>query len=170
MLGVFLSFGVDQGGPPAASLGNAGQAYRCLVPLVNRYWLANLASMHNAKKLFNTDISGGLPAVLIKMLASTDPGFVRLLPARPEAWTSGTIEGILGRGRIEIRRLSWDGPSIRAVLVSGKNQEIVLTAPGEIGALTVKSGGASTGPGPDSKSRRLRLPAGAEVQVELRLK
>ncbi len=68
--GGFMSFGLVQLGQASASLGEAELAYRCLVPLLNRYWLHNLASMHNAKKLFNMDISGGMPAVLIKMLVA----------------------------------------------------------------------------------------------------
>ena len=64
-----MSFGVVQLGQAATSLGESEMAYKCLIPLVNRYWLNNLASMHNHKSLFNMDISGGMPAVIIKMLA-----------------------------------------------------------------------------------------------------
>jgi len=46
----------------------------------------HLASMHNHKTLFNMDISGGLPAVIIKMLMASDSGKIRLLPALPDAW------------------------------------------------------------------------------------
>ena len=88
--------------------------------------------MHNAKKLFNTDISGGLPAVLIKMLVASDPGVIRLFPARPAAWPSGTIEGVLCRGQVEIKRLTWDGKTIEAVLRIGQGAGDLLYAPGEI--------------------------------------
>lgn len=43
------------------------------------------------------DISGGMPDVIIKMLANSLPGKVQLLPAVPEQWPQGTIEGILCR-------------------------------------------------------------------------
>jgi alpha-L-fucosidase 2 len=168
--GGFMSFGLVQLGQAATSLGEADLAYRCLVPLLNRYWLHNLASMHNAKKLFNTDISGGMPAVLIKMLAASDPGVIRLFPARPSAWTSGTIEGILCRGQIEIRRLTWDGKTIQAVLKSGKAQDISLFAPGEIKSLAVKKGAAPVRDINETKGRRLSLPAGQEIWIELQLK
>jgi len=168
--GGFMSFGLVQLGQASASLGEAGLAYRCLVPLVNRYWLHNLASMHNAKQLFNMDISGGLPAVLIKMLVSSDPGVVRLLPACPAAWPSGAIEGVLCRGRIEARRLTWNGKSIEVVLKSGKTQEITLLAPGDIAFLAVRGGGASVRSAGNARSRRLSLPAGREITVEIGLK
>jgi hypothetical protein len=168
--GGFMSFGLVQLGQAAASLQDAALAYRCLVPLLNRYWLHNLASTHNAKKLFNMDISGGMPAVLIKMLVASDPGAVLLLPACPAAWHAGTIEGVLCRGQVEIKRLTWSGKTIQAELKSGKTQEISLGAPGEIKTIVVKSGRASVRNSDDAKARRLSLAAGEETLVELELK
>jgi hypothetical protein len=167
--GGFMSFGLVQLGQAAASLGEADLAYRCLVPLLNRYWLHNLASMHNAKKLFNTDISGGLPAVLIKMLVASDPGVIRLFPALPSAWPSGTIEGVLCRGQVEINRLNWDGPIVRLSVRSAKAQDVLLYAPAEIKAISVKKGAVSIRTLNDVKGRRLSLPAGQDVEVELQL-
>jgi hypothetical protein len=108
--------------------------------------------------------------VLIKMLVFSDPGRIDLLPARPAAWPSGTIEGVLCRGQIEIKRLHWDGTSIRAVLLSGVRQEIDLGAPAEIASMTVTKGDARVLEGKDRASRRLSLPAGREVEVELSLR
>ena len=168
--GGFMSFGLVQLGQASASLGEADLAYRCLVPLLNRYWLPNLASMHNAKKLFNTDISGGLPAVLIKMLVAADPGVVRLFPALPSAWPSGTVEGVLCRGQIEVKRLAWNGRTIHVTLKSAKAQDISLYAPAEIKTLAVKRGEAPVRSLNDVRGRKLSLPAGREVSVELELK
>ena len=116
------------------------------------------------------DISGGMPAVLIKMLVFSDPGRIDLLPARPAAWPSGTIEGVLCRGRIEIKRLHWDGKSIQAVLLSGVQQEIDLSAPAEIASMRVTKGDAKVVDAKDRASRRLSLPAGREVEIELNLR
>ncbi|MCJ7486282.1 MAG: alpha-L-fucosidase, partial [Candidatus Aminicenantes bacterium] len=167
--GGFMSFGLVQLGQASASLGEADLAYRCLVPLLNRYWLHNLASMHNAKKLFNTDISGGLPAVLIKMLVASDPGVIRLLPACPAAWPAGTIEGVLCRGQVEIIRLTWNAGTILAAFKTSKTQDISLYAPEEIKAISVKKGQAAIRNLNDPRGRRLSLPAGQEVLVELQL-
>ena len=49
--GGYMSFGLVQTGQAAASLGDA-----------------DLASTHNYRQLFNMDVSGGMPAVLIMML------------------------------------------------------------------------------------------------------
>jgi len=157
-------------GQASSSLGDADLAYRSFVPLVNRYWLHNFASMHNAKKLFNTDISGGMPSVLIMMLAASDPGRIRLFPARPAAWPKGTIEGILCRGQIEIKRLAWDGKAIAATFLSAKTQDVRVSAPAEIATAAVTKGTAGIRAAGDAKSRMLSLPAGREIAVEFRLK
>jgi len=166
----YMSFGLVQLGQASTSLREPELAYRCLVPLINRYWYDNLASTHNAKKLFNMDISGGMPAVLIKMLAASEPGRIDLLPACPAAWPSGTIEGVLCRGQIEIRRLHWDGKSIQAVLRSGVRQDILLGAPGAIGNFSIKRGDGKVLGAADPMDRRLSLPAGTDIEIELVLK
>ncbi len=125
----FMSFGLVQLGQAAASLGEGELAYRCLTHLVNRFWLNNLASMHNHRSLFNMDISGGMPAVIIKMLVASEPGKIKLLPALPRAWPKGSIEGVRCRGEIEITSLTWDGELVRATLVSSKAQSLILELP-----------------------------------------
>jgi alpha-L-fucosidase 2 len=165
--GGFMSFGLVQLGQASASLGEADLAYRCLVPLLNRYWLPNLASMHNAKELFNMDISGGMPAILIKMLVASDPGVIWLLPACPAAWPSGTIEGVLCRGQVEVVGLTWDGKKIQAVLRSSKTQTLTLVAPGEIKTIALTKGSASLQGANDARARQLCLRAGEDAQVEI---
>jgi len=135
-----MSFGLVQLGQAATSLGEGELAYECMQHLVNRFWLNNLASMHNHRSLFNMDISGGMPAVLIKMLVASDPGSVSLLPALPAKWTSGSIEGVLCRGQVEVRKLSWKDNILEVTLISGKDQEINLELPSEIAGISVIRG------------------------------
>jgi hypothetical protein len=165
----FMSFGLTQLGQTATSLGEGEIAYHCLKHLVNRFWLNNLASMHNHRSLFNMDISGGMPAVIIKMLVSSDPGTVRLLPALPEAWPKGTIEGVLCRGAIEVKRLHWDGKNIRATLASKTAQTITLELPGVIREISASQGEVKA-PGKAPNQRQLTLPAGEDVTIIIGLK
>lgn len=166
----FMSFGVVQLGQAATSLGESELAYQCLVHLVNRYWLHNLASMHNHKSLFNMDISGGMPAVIIKMLVASEPGKVQLLPALPAAWPSGTIEGVLCRGQIEIKRLHWDNNLILVSLVSARKQSITLEAPTEIANISVKKGDALIREIGKKNGRMLILPAKQGITLEIKIK
>jgi hypothetical protein len=136
----FMSFGLVQLGQAATSLGEGELAYECLQHLVNRFWLNNLASMHNHRSLFNMDISGGLPAVLIKMVVASQPGKISLLPALPAKFPEGSIEGVLCRGQVEIKKLFWSEQSIYVNMLSKKNQELSLELPSEIKNISVQNG------------------------------
>ena len=166
----FMSFGLVQLGQAAASLGERELAYDCLRHLANRFWLNNLASTHNHRSLFNMDISGGMPAVIIKMLVASDVGRVQLLPALPAAWPSGRIDGVLCRGAIEVRRLQWKGQQIEVTLYSAKSQTIVLELPAEIAQLSVTRGLAKAGPAVRDSHRTLALSSGQPVTLAIRLK
>lgn len=163
----FMSFGIVQLGQVSASLGHGDIVHHCLQHLVNGFWLNNLASMHNRRALLNMDISGGQPAVMIKMLADSFPGKVRLLPALPSAWTKGTIEGILCRGAITINRLHWDGNKVAVEMTSPKAQEITLVLPRAI--TDIQADGATVAQGANSSELQITLPAGVKVSLTVQL-
>ena len=167
--GGYMSFGLVQLGQAATSLGDKALAYRSLLPLVNHYWLSNLASTHNYRSLFNMDVSGGLPAVLIKMLVASDPGSLQLLPALPDAWPEGAIEGVLCRGQVEVRRLEWQKRTLQVTLVSGRAQQLVLRAPSAIKSATLRSGKATLRADAGKDRRILSLSPGQAVTVALEL-
>ncbi len=162
----FMSFGVAQLGQAAASLGDGELAYECLIHLVNRYWLSNLASMHNHKSLFNMDVSGSLPAVVMKMLVTSEPGSVTLLPALPKAWPTGMIEGVLCRGQIEVKRLRWNPQQIDVALVSAINQTIVMKAPFRLQCSSSES--ADLAP-VDGNQQTIALFGGHEIELKWKI-
>jgi len=164
----FMSFGLVQLGQAATSLGDGELAYHYLKHLVNRFWLNNLASMHNHRSLFNMDISGGMPAVVIKMLAASEPGRIQLLPALPRAWPAGTIEGVLCRGQIEIRSLQWSPGKVLASLKTARKQRITLDLPWDITHFAVNKGDAPIERGNNKKCLVVTLPAEQEVTLEIR--
>jgi len=163
----FMSFGVVQLGQAATSLGEGELAYRCLVNLVNRYWLGNLASMHNTRSLFNMDISGGMPSVIIKMLVASAPGEVQLLPALPAEWKSGTIEGPACRGQIKIESLKWTPGRVQVKLESAKAQTITLKLPSAIKTITATEGEVRIDPAAQDAARKVSLPAGKTVALDI---
>ena len=164
----YMSFGIVQLGQVSASLGHGEIVQRCLKHLVNGFWLNNLASMHNRRALFNMDISGGQPSVIIKALADSFPGKIRLLPALPKAWDKGTIEGILCRGVITIKRLHWDKNQVEVEMTSAKNQEIILTLPAAINE--IKGKGAAVADGANTSECKLTLLAGHKVSLQITLR
>jgi hypothetical protein len=97
--------------------------------LANVYWWPNMVSTHNPNSIFNVDICGGMPAVIIKMLVYSEPGKIVLLPALPKEWPSGMIEGVLCRGQVEIKRLKWDDRQVEVSLVSKIAQNVKIKIP-----------------------------------------
>jgi hypothetical protein len=164
----FMSFGIVQLGQVSASLGHGDIVHHCLQHLVNGFWLNNLASMHNRRSLFNMDISGGQPAVIIKALADSAPGRIRLLPALPSAWNKGTIEGVLCRGAIVLNRLHWNEDKVEVEMTSEQARDITLVLPREIGE--IKADGVTVTDGSNASERKLALPAGKKVTLAIRLK
>lgn len=134
-----MSFGIVQLGQASASLGEGELAYECLKYLVNRFWLSNLASMHNHRTLFNMDVSGGMPSVIIKMLVYSDDGLIKLLPALPKELSKGSIEGVLCRGQVEIEKLSWNNKSLTVRMKSLKDQNVTLVLPSAIKNIDTKN-------------------------------
>jgi len=166
----FMSFGVVQLGQAATSLGEGELAYAALVRLANSYWLGNLASMHNHRSLFNMDISGGMPAVILKMLVASDLGRVKLLPALPQAIPTGSVQGVLCRGQIEVKDLQWDKKQIQVTLVSAIKQSITLQLPSEIDDIDKVAGRVSLRSSRDDTSRKITLYENEPVTLDIVLK
>jgi len=129
--GGVMAFGIVQLGQAATSLGDAELSYECVDMIANRFWRAtNMTPTHDPGGVFNMDSAGGLPAVIIKMLVMSEVGGIDLLPALPKQWPSGTIEGVLCRGQIEIKKLSWDDEQIDVRFVSEIPQNVKISVPG----------------------------------------
>jgi hypothetical protein len=123
-----MAFGLVQLGLAAAHLGMAEEAY-ATIQAMTRYWRPNLVSTHNLDALFNTDICGGLPAVVLAMLATSAHGRVRLLPALPPAWPAGELTGMALRGPLALERLRWGPTGATAVLRPARDGRLTVAAP-----------------------------------------
>ena len=159
-----MAFGLVQLGLSASSLRDAQMSYDVVDWLANNYWNPNLVTTHNPKSLFNTDLCGGLPAIIIKMLVDSQPGWIELLPALPKQWPKGAIAGVRCRGQIELRSLAWDGSRIYVTLRSDVAQRTRLKIAGGIQTIEVKQGPrAVIDTTTDGDAQVVRLPAGREV-------
>ena len=165
-----MSFGIVQLGQASASLGEKELAYECLKYLGNRFWLGNMASMHNYRNLFNMDVSGGMPSVIIKMLVYSDLGLIKLLPALPSELSEGSIEGVLCRGQVEIEKLSWNNKSITVRMKSLKDQNITLILPSDIKNIGTKNKELIIKKSNKENSRVIHLPAMKTVEMSIDLK
>ena len=124
-----MAFGIVFEGLSAASLHKANDCGQVLGWLSQHYWGSNLVTTHNPEAIFNTDLCGGFPAILLRMLVDSAPGKIDLLPAWPDSLPSGKIEGIRCRGQIEVSRLEWTAEKIVAEFRSPIDQDIDLRTP-----------------------------------------
>lgn len=116
--GWVMAFGMAQAGLAAAHIGDVQHATECIDLLSRYYWTKGMASLHNPGNCFNMDISGGLPYLISQTLAYSEPGYLNVLPAVPEAWKSGRIEGLLLRGNVVLKSLEWNPGEVRVTLWS----------------------------------------------------
>jgi hypothetical protein len=86
-------------------------------------------STHNRKAIFNVDICGGLPALVLTMLVRSAYGRIDLLPALPGAWPRGWLAGAAARDEIVVEHLAWSTERLEAVLRSARDQQFVLGLP-----------------------------------------
>lgn len=164
-----MAFGAVQLGQAASSLGEAETCQEVLDWLANLYWTSALTSTHNAHSIFNTDVCGGLPAVVIKMLVASEPGQLDLLPALPAAWGKGRIEGVACRGQVIVKSLAWAGPDVSVTLTSAVRQTVALNLPGGMASVKVAPGGSGVveHSSPDAPCK-VTLPARQEVTLKIR--
>ena len=54
------------------------------------------------------DAQGGIPTIMMEMLAYSRPGVIEVLPALPETLTKGSIDGMLLRTFARLDKLTWD--------------------------------------------------------------
>ncbi|MDT8432362.1 MAG: glycoside hydrolase N-terminal domain-containing protein [Bacteroidales bacterium] len=121
-----MAFGLVQLGLASAHIGNSTLTQEIINFLSDGYWTTGMGSFHNRYDLFNVDISGGFPYLCASALVYADPGTIRFFPARPEQWKSGSVKGILLRGGITVKELTWNEKRATAILVSGIQQTVVV--------------------------------------------
>ena len=93
---------------------------------------SNLFSGHPP---FQIDANFGVTAGIVEMLMQSHEGFIRVLPALPDAWQTGEIRGIKTRGNFELNMKWENGQFKEAELTSlaGEHCQIVFPT-----AVTIK--------------------------------
>jgi len=142
-----MAFGIVLEGLAAASLRNGRDCGETIDWLARHYWGTNLVSRHNPGAVFNTDLSGGFPAIIARTLVDSGPGWIEILPALPPGLPAGKVEGLRCRGQIVVQSLEWDSDQAALTLISPVEQTVELRSKG------------------GSDRRKIVLPAGQQVSV-----
>lgn len=144
-----MGYGLALLGVAAAHLGLAAEADAALSRIAVSYWRANHVPTHNRDHMFNVDLAGGLPALVVAMLLSSgDVGAdgvarLRVLPALPRRWATGGVRGLVARGGVRVD-LSWSPPGVVVTLWCAVRRRVELSCPGGRRHLTVPADEAVT--------------------------
>jgi alpha-L-fucosidase 2 len=103
-------------------------------------------NLFDAHPPFQIDGNFGGAAAVVEMLMQSDENEIRLLPALPDAWASGSVKGICARGGFEIS-MKWENNTITKLSVYSKN----------VGTTTIIYG---------QKIKKLNLKKGQKVVID----
>ncbi len=117
------------------------------------------------------DAQGGIPTIMMEMLAYSRPGVIEVLPALPPSLVKGSINGMLLRTFARLNKLSWDmdARTVDLTVTSVKKQDVTLIARYGIEGISATSGAMSAKPKSDKAACDLHLPEGKPVEVHLKL-
>ncbi|WP_276253105.1 glycoside hydrolase family 95 protein [Halomontanus rarus] len=105
-----------------ARLEEGSSAHEHLRELLSTYTTANLFGIHpdfeTGEPIFQIDGNFGGTAGIAEMLVQSHENELKILPALPEEWTSGTVEGLRARGGFEVDIRWTDGTLERVSLRS----------------------------------------------------
>ena len=117
-----MAFGLVQLGQAALSLRQTDAAEHILDWLTSWYWTRGLTTTHNKGQIFNTDICGGVPEIISRMLIDSQPGRIEVLPNKPARWRAGSVSGLRARGAVRVHSLIWSPDSIDLTLIADEDQ------------------------------------------------
>ncbi len=121
-----MAFGMCHLGFAAVNIEDRATATEILEYLSRFYWTNSMATTHNPGNLFNMDISGGIPSLIIRMIVNSRPGHLSLFSATPDDWKEGELNGVLARGNIYINNIKWDTLGASVQLTSQISQKVTV--------------------------------------------
>jgi alpha-L-fucosidase 2 len=117
------------------------------------------------------DAQGGIPTIMMEMLAYSRPGVIEVLPALPETLEKGAINGMLLRTFARLDKMSWDmdARTVDLTITSFRKQDVTLIARYGIEEISASAGVLANPLKRGAADCDLHLPEAKSVTVRLEL-
>ena len=117
------------------------------------------------------DPQGGIPTIMMEMLAYARPGVVEVLPALPPSLKKGSINGMQLHTYARLNKLAWDmgARTVDVAITSVKKQDITLIARYGIEEITAPAGVLAGALERGKANVDLHLPEGKAVELRLKI-
>lgn len=115
-----------------ARLKNPSEVYNSMYQVINSdIYYSSMITDHNTNRqsdTYCTDTGIGMTAVVNEALVFSNTGEIELLPALPEQWKTGSMDGLMARTRAQVEKLCWDQEegTVDAVIRSDIDQSLTL--------------------------------------------
>jgi alpha-L-fucosidase 2 len=119
----------------------------------------------NRDSAYCTDALITIPAMILESLAYSDTGEIELLPALPEEWNSGSIQGMLSRSQAAINSLAWnlEEGTVKASITSNADQTLDVSCGVKISGAEIISGNGEVRR--EESAVRLELKANESAEI-----
>ena len=117
------------------------------------------------------DAQGGIPTIMMEMLAYSRPGVIEVLPALPPSLVKGSINGMQLRTFARLDKLAWNmnTRTVDLTVTSVRKQDVTLIARYGIEDISTSAGVLATKPQTDKAICDLHLPEGKPVEIHLKI-
>lgn len=117
-----------------ARIGDGNRAYKLITDLFQGGILTNLWDTHAP---YQIDGNFGYTSGVAEMLMQSNMGYINILPALPDVWSDGSVDGLVARGNFEIG-INWqDGKATSVEIFSANGGDCAVQYTG-IGSAVVE--------------------------------